>query len=150
MARQTKLVRITAKGRDNGKTFRIREMAALQAERWALRALHALAGSGVELPDNLGQMPMAQLAALGLKALSGVPFEVAEPLLDEMMACVSYVPNPQKPDAEIALNMADDIIEEVTTAMQLRKETFMVHIGFFTEEEPPTTASTPGVTFSAS
>lgn len=137
MARKIKTITISANGRDKNKVFRITEMPALKAERWALRALQALAASGVELPDNFNAMPLAQMANIGIRALANVPFEVAEPLLEEMMECVEFVPNPKKPDFALALGIQEDAIEEVSTSLLLRKETLLLHVGFFTDAEAP-------------
>ena len=51
MARRTETFTATY-GRDAGKSFTLTEMPADQAERWAIRALLALAGAGVDRPDG--------------------------------------------------------------------------------------------------
>lgn len=138
MARKVKDVVISANGRDKNKMFRITEMPALKAERWALRALQALAASGVELPEGFSSMPLAQMANIGIRALANVPFDIAEPLLEEMMQCVEFVPNHKKPDFTLKLDIQEDTIEEISTSLLLRKETLMLHVGFFTAEEGQT------------
>lgn len=52
MARKEIYYTVEDKGRDQGKVFFIREMAASQAEWWAIRAGLAMAKNGVNLPDN--------------------------------------------------------------------------------------------------
>lgn len=143
--RKTKIVEIKAEGRDKGKFFKLTEMPAFQAERWAMRAFLALAKSGVEVPDNLSEMGMAGLATLGLQALSGVSFEDAQPLLDEMMNCVSVVPNPQNPDfvRPLLINRPEgEDIEELTTLFELRKEVAQLHMGFL-QSAVASTSETP-------
>ena len=45
MARKVEYITIDQEGRDQGKTFKITEMPALKAEKWATRAFLALAAS---------------------------------------------------------------------------------------------------------
>ena len=126
--RKTKVVEITADGRDKGKAFLLTEMPASQAEKWAARALLALIGAGVEVPDNIRELGMAAMAAVGLRALTSIQWHDAEPLLDEMMGCVRFMPNPKEPSVTSAL--VEDDIEEVATRVLLRSEVFGLHVGF--------------------
>lgn len=95
MARKEKFITIDGQGRDNGKVFHLTEMSASHAEWWAMRAIMAMGRGGVELPDDVRSMGMAALALEGLKALSKIPPEEARPLLDEMMECIQFVPDPK-------------------------------------------------------
>jgi hypothetical protein len=115
---------IGEQSRDLGKKFRITEMPASKAERWAIRALLALAKSGVELPDGALQGGMRVLAYLGLQALTNLNFEDAEPLLDEMMGCVQIV------EPKLVRSLTDDDIEEVKTRIMLRQKILELHVGF--------------------
>ena len=126
--RRTADITIAAEGRDKGKAFRLTEMPARQAEEWAMRALIALARSGVEIPDNIANRGLAGIAALGFTALRGLGFSDAKPLLDEMMTCVMFIPDPKRP--AVVRNLVDDDIEEVGTFFQLRKEVFQLHVDF--------------------
>lgn len=128
MARKTVTVVITAEGRDQGKTFVIQELPAMQAERWAMRALLALAKSGVEIPDDIASAGLAGVASLGLKAFAGLDYNDAEPLMAEMLSCVSILPDPSNPAVRRYDIEAD--IEEVGTLLKLRLETFNLHTGF--------------------
>jgi hypothetical protein len=128
MARRTADITITAEGRDRGKVFRLTEMSARQAEEWATRALIALAKSGVEIPDDIVNRGLAGVAALGFMALRGLSFSDAKPLLDEMMTCVLFVPDPKRP--AVARNLVEDDIEEVGTFFEIRKEVFQLHVDF--------------------
>lgn len=123
-------------GRDAGKVFRLTEMAALPAEKWAYRAISAMVRSGVEIEEFNIENPnteegMRTLATLTIKAFAKIPFSEAEPLLDEMMACVQIQPNPDTPD--MVRQMLPGEIEEVATLAQLRMEVFKLHTGFFTK-----------------
>lgn len=128
MARATTNYTVSDDGRDRGKTFVLTEMPASKAESWAMRALLALMSGDVELPDGFERMGMAGMAEVGIRALSGLTWEVAEPLLDEMMACVQFMPDPSKPHVVRALFEED--IEEVSTRIKLRAEVWKLHTGF--------------------
>lgn len=126
-----KTLRYTVKdeGRDHGKVFVITEMSPMRSEKWAFRALAALARSGVEVPDDVQKLGMAGIAALGFQALSGVSFADAEPLLDEMLECLQVMPDPARP--EVVRHVIEDDIEEIATLVKLRREVFELHTGFF-------------------
>ena len=139
MARKTKLVTITAEGRDNGKGFFLTEMPAVQTEKWAARALLALTSSGVELPEGFDARTAssAQLVSVGLEAFGKAKWDLIEPLLDEMMSCVQYVGNPEKsPDVKLAMSSVPDAIEEVSTLLTIRKELLELHLGFSLAAKP--------------
>lgn len=140
--RRTLKVTVSEKGsRDDGKHFLITEMPADQAEAWAIRVLLAVARSGVDLPENLkvsgegleeevAKMGMAGVAQIGFKALSGISWEIAKPLLDEMMGCIEFVGNPTQLEATRRPLIPDDI-DEVKTRLELRRKVFTLHTGFF-------------------
>lgn len=142
MARKTTIVTIAADGRDKGKTFLIREMPAMQAEKWGIRAILALGRAGAPVDEEATQGgAMAALASLPLSILASLrrmDFDDAEPLLDEMMGCVSVIPDPSKtlPGSDVPftrpLVTSDDAadIEEIPTLLRLRSEAFELHTGF--------------------
>lgn len=116
-------------GRDKGKVFKLTEMSSAQAERWAMRALLAVMKSNPNIPDNFDKLGMSGMAELGIKAISGLDWETAEPLLEEMMSCVQFIPDPAKPQVIRALFEGD--IEEIQTRFKLRMEVFKLHTDFF-------------------
>ena len=122
------------KNRDTGKVFQVTEMSADAAERWALRAGFALMNTGIDIPELDGGASMADMAQIGLKTLmkafSRMDYEQAEPLLNEMMACVQVIPDPAKPNIIRPLESVD--IEEVSTRLTLRKAVWDLHVDFFT------------------
>lgn len=126
-------------GRDAGKVFRITEMPADQAERWAVKAFLAAAKGGVTLPEAAAESGFAGIAQMGFSMLANMPTELAFELLDEMMACVQYQPNPAKP--EVVRGLIADDIEEVMTRLQLRKAVFDLHVDFSPAAAPSTSAS---------
>ncbi|END8615764.1 TPA: hypothetical protein ACTL3K_004929, partial [Escherichia coli] len=120
MARKEKFITIEGQGRDKGKVFHLTEMSASQAEWWAMRAIMAMGRGGVELPDDVRSLGMAALALEGLKALSKIPPDEARPLMDEMMDCVQFVPDPKK--RSIRRPLVEEDIEEIITRLNLRAE----------------------------
>lgn len=131
MARKTLTITIEAEGRDKGKAFLLTEMPASRAEKWGARALLALMRGGVEIPDEIASLGLAGLAVVGVKALGGLDWELAEPLLDEMFACIQIVPDASRP--QVVRGLVEDDIEEVKTRLFLRKEILNMHIEFFTD-----------------
>jgi hypothetical protein len=129
--RKTTFVQIPQEegNRDSGKSFFLTEMSALQAERWAYRLFLALARAGVDIPDDIASAGMAGVAQLSFKMLGGMHWQDAEPLLEEMFACVRIVPDPTK--SEFSRPLIEDDIEEIQTRMKLRWEVFQLHAGFF-------------------
>lgn len=111
-------------GRDKDKRFLITEMPATPSEKWAARAFLALAHAGIDIPDELRGAGMAAIAIVGITALSRVSWAEAEPLLDEMMACVQSV------QPAITRPLIEEDIEEVATRVWLRGEVFELHTGF--------------------
>ena len=136
MARKTKQFQVASEGRDKGKTFLLTEMPALQAEKWAQRALLAFAKSGRnDVPEDIQSAGAAGLVRLGLTALTSMDFHDAEPLLDEMLGCVLFVPDPSKIDQFTRTPitrpvMWNDDVEEVATILALRNEVIELHLGF--------------------
>lgn len=127
--RKTKEVTITTEGRDKGKTFVITEMPASRAEKWATRAFLALGRAGIEVPEELQGAGMAAIAIVGIRALARLSFADAEPLLDDMMACVQ-IKMPAITRALIDDGSESEDIEEATTRLLLRSEVFELHTGF--------------------
>ena len=126
-------------GRDAGKVFRITEMPADQAERWAVKAFLAAAKGGITLPDSAAESGFAGIAQAGFAMLANMSPELAFDLLDEMMACVQIQPNPAKP--EVVRGLVSDDIVEVITRLQLRKAVFDLHVDFSQAAATLTSAS---------
>jgi len=128
MARKELDITIDDDGRDRGKVFHLREMSAWQAERWAIRALLALSKAGADIGGAEPGAGVAAFAATSFRALLSLDFADAEPLLIEMLECISIKPDPRNPNVVRALLPED--IEEVATLIKLRKEVFTLHVGF--------------------
>lgn len=149
MARRTKLVTITAAGRDKGKVFELRELPADAAERWATRAILALANSTVELPKvdpDTGaagfDLTWRSVLVAGLQAFRGVRFGDVEPLLDEMKPCIRWQPPGGAPLQDLFPG-ENSQIEEVATWYTLRYELLQLHLGFSLAADLSTTDTTP-------
>lgn len=134
MARATANYTVTDDGRDKGKVFVITEMPASRAESWAMRAILALMAGGVEVPEGFDRMGMAAMAEIGIKALAGLKWDVAEPLLAEMWSCVMYIPDPSKP--HVIRNLIEEDIEEISTRIKIRAEVWKLHTGFLKAVAP--------------
>lgn len=123
-----KWVTIDAEGRDQGKLFKLTEMSALRAERWATRAFLGLVRGGIEIPDYVRGAGMAGLAMLGFRALGNLPYEEAITLMDELMTCVSMPVD--KDHIETVRPLRESDIMEVWTRMWLKDQVFELHTGF--------------------
>lgn len=136
MARKTAVYKVKHEGRDKGKQFLLTEMDAEQGEAWAIRVLLALMASNVSLPDGFENLGMAAVAQMGLQAISGLKWEVAKPLLDEMFGCIEITPDPKKTHVHRALLSEPADIEEIRTRFDLRIEVWQLHMGFLTAVLP--------------
>jgi len=125
-------------GRDTGKQFLITEMSASKAENWAFRVILAIGNAGIEIPEGLAAQGMSGLLAIGYMNLLKIPFEAAEPLLNEMMDCVQIIPS-----ANLKRKLIEEDIEEVATRLQLRKAIWGLHMDFFLEENQSTSELSP-------
>lgn len=137
---KTRRVTVTQEGRDKGKIFVITEKPADQAERWFLRALFALLQSRSDISAESLQAGAAGIARIGLAALAGIPWETAEPLLDEIMDCVRFQP-PTMSISPMPLTGAE--IQEVTTRIALRMAVLELHVGFSLAENSLISESSP-------
>jgi hypothetical protein len=128
MARKIVNFTIAGEGRDKGKLFLLTEMSASKGEAWATRVLLALMASNVNLPENFADLGMAALAELGIRALSGLKWDVAAPLLAEMFDCIEIIPDPKK--THIHRPLIEEDVEEIQTRVILRMEVWKLHMGF--------------------
>lgn len=141
MSRATVNFKVTDEGRDQGKTFVITELPASQAEAWAMRAILALMANGTDLPEGFERSGMAGMVEVGIKALSGLRWDVAEPLLAEMWQCVQIMPDPSKP--HVVRTLIEDDIEEILTRVKLRAEVWKLHAGFLKAVAPSLSKGAP-------
>lgn len=129
MPRKTTEVKIDdPNSRDHGRLYFLTEMPASKAEKWAARAFLALSKGNPAIPEDIQKGGMAGLAVVGFQMLAGLEFAEAEVLLDEMMTCVQFVPDPARP--ETVRRLMEDDVDEVSTRVRLRSEVFTLHTGF--------------------
>ena len=125
---------VAREGRDNGGVFQLREMAAIPASNWFLRAMQLLARAGMEVPPHIMQAGVQGFMVMGLGSvitgLGKAPWHEVKPLLDELLGCVvSY----QAPGAQMPITMWSAIeqqIQEPGTVLQLYEEVVSLHLGF--------------------
>lgn len=123
---KTKEIVIEDEGRDKGKRFVIEEMPSYQGEKWALRVIFAAANAGVEIPDDIAESGMSGLATMGKEIFQKIPFESADPLLDELMGCVKF-----STGNGFARELVETDTVEVRTRLKLRMESLMFHLNVF-------------------
>lgn len=128
MARKVLRHTVLHENRDAGKVFVITEMPASQAQKWGLRAFLGLARNGVEVPPDLEGMGMVGMLQYGIEMIGKLPFEEADVLCDELLSCVQIQPDPAKP--AVVRPLMEQDIEEVSTRLELLRETFKLHVNF--------------------
>lgn len=136
---------ITLNDRGNNLTFKVKEMSAMQLERWIVRALLLLAGTGlfegVKSQNDMGTMIQragAEFGTKGLSMLGAVDIEKAEPLLNDLLACCWYR-NDKGGEFQLTPETVDGIIEDVRTLFELRKAALQVNFDFFAPAAPSDT-----------
>lgn len=142
MSRRVERVTISDKDpdyRDNSKTFVLTEMDAYAGQKWATRALFALARSGLHIGVEALSGGWAVLAGYGLKALLSADYNVVEPLLDEMLAQAKYEHAPGHPLQNIVAGK-NCCVEEIKTFLTLQSALFKLHTGFSLPVGGPTSA----------
>jgi hypothetical protein len=149
--REVKRITIEAVGRDKGKVFEITEMPADQGERWATRAILALANAGSKLPEGALNAGMAGLElswrnvfVTGVMALQGLRDAEARPLLDELKLCVKWCPPGEVPP-QVIFPGVNSQVEEIATFYTLYFEALQLHLGFSLADILSTTGTTPEV-----
>lgn len=140
--RKTANYTVRDEGRDHGKLFHLTEMSASRAESWATRVLLALLASNPNIPENFEELGMSGLAELGMRSLGSLRWEVAEPLLAEMLECVQIIPDSSKP--HVVRPLIEDDIEEVLTRFKLRMEVWGLHMDFLRAVVPSILGSNRG------
>ena len=129
--------RIVLNDRGRELKFKIKEMSALQLERWIVKAGLLLAGSGI-LDATMASGDAGDVIAKagkvisneGLSALTKLDFDKAEPLLDDLLGCCSHIAEGGV-ETRLTSGIVDGIVEDVRTLFQLRKEALALNLGFF-------------------
>lgn len=125
-------------GRDQGKRYLLREWSAADAESWGMRFVFALNRGGSNIPiEHVVGLGMAGVAYVGFSAITrgNVDSEEMIPLLNELMACVQIIRDPNAVDPVTGGPLAtpivsEDDIEEVRTRLWLKNQVIELHTGF--------------------
>lgn len=120
-------------GRDDGKVFVITEMPADQAEWFAWNLFLAATNEGFDISPEVMASGWSGLAKAGLSMLFKIPASKLRPLLDEMMQCAKFIPDPNKQNVSRPIDPDD--IEDPSTYFKLRAEIFKLHTAFLTAVE---------------
>lgn len=112
--------------RDAGKRYRLTEMPALKAERWARHAVSACNRTDLNVSDDTARLGMLGFYLVGFQALAGGDIDGIDVLMDEMMGQIQIVTTGDV----IRPAIGDGDIEEVQTIIMLRKELIELHMGF--------------------
>lgn len=128
--RKSVFLTIDADNRDAGKRFLITEMSALNIEKWFYRLVIALNRGGAPMPENIMLGGMAAFAHINPSVLAFLSWGEAEPLIDELLACVQAWP----PASPIPRPRVATDTEEFWTLMHLRIEVLALHVGFSTAD----------------
>lgn len=136
--------------RDNGKTFIVTEMSALEGEHWSSRLLKLVMESGVQLPEGVeekdGAAGVAQLTQSDLIGFAPFVTLLQDPELDAATwTCIKYQHAPNHPPQVIAKGDACQI-EEISTITRLRIEVLKMHTGFFSPGKASTSAQPSSAT----
>lgn len=126
-----KEITVTIRDRETPLQFKIKEMPATRLESWLMRAVLLLAQGGLlETEETPDLEKAAEYLQNNLpRALAGMDYATAKPLLDELLACCSRV-------ADSGVEMActpetvDGYVEDVTTLLKLRLEALKLNLGF--------------------
>jgi hypothetical protein len=131
MARKEIIIDI--QDREQFLTFKVKEMPATRLEAWIIRALLLLAGSGAQTPEGSDlKAAGAFLAEKGLSALSGIDYDKARPLLDDLLGCCSRIV--EKVEERCTPESVDNYILDVSTLFKLRMEAIKLNLGFLGPE----------------
>ncbi len=140
MARKTQTVVIENEkdNRDSNKRFLITEMPVLKAERLAVKVGKIILTSlgedffyAMKQSLDANTFNSADLANIGFDGLSKVPDEDIYDVMQELMDCVRFCPDKTNPNTTRPIDMNADDIEEMSTALLLKRASFTLTFGSF-------------------
>lgn len=124
-------ITLTDDGRDL--TFKIKKMSATQLESWILRASILLSKGGANIDiSNIAGIKDLVMSGTVLKVLSGINYNEAAPLLEELLECCSRELKGGG-TMQCSSDTVDGYIEDVQTLFRLKLEAAQYNFGFFTE-----------------
>ena len=131
--RKEKLVKINDRGREL--SFKIKEMAAMKLESWLIRVGLLLAGTGAfdsdktASPTDAIQQAGQILLKGGISSLANIDIDKAQPVLDELLGCCSYVSDTGI-EQKLTPESVDHIIEDVRSLFKLQTEAVKLNLDF--------------------
>jgi hypothetical protein len=130
--RKTQRIVITNVGRDRGKIFHIKEMPALQIERWTERLFQTLTFEGVEIPEETLVSGFLGFTTEWIRWLSHLRIWELQPFLLEMDECITRQPRLENPETRplINCNSDEDDVQEWMTWLTLRINAVWLHADF--------------------
>ena len=130
---------ITLNDRGNELTFKIKEMSAMQLQKWMLKAGILLARSGVlskfeQEQINEGNITGTVLNVISTRGISlfreiRIDIDELQALLDELLCCCYRVDGAV--NIQLSPDIIDGMIEDVTTLFKLEAEAIKINFGFF-------------------
>ena len=136
--RKEKIVTLQDGGTE--RKFKIRQMSAMQQERWINRAIMLLT-KDKECNEKLSGFLKGQLNEDLLSVVTffigRLSYDDAEPLYDELLECCAYLPTGSQSFTDVLTReTADTIISDVKTLYTLRWEALSLNFSFFTTGSP--------------
>jgi hypothetical protein len=129
--RKTQIV-VATEGRDQGKTFLLRELPALRAERLAEKLFRTLVARGVEVPEATLGSGFLGFAAEWQRWLQHLQLWDLAQFLAEFDECILI----RIARADRPISIKGDDIEEWSTLVNLRFTALWLHVDFFQHWQP--------------
>lgn len=121
-------------------SFKVRQMSALQQERWINRVLLLVLKNGEALKSlgtNITDIKSKIEGNNGIENIIGIfrnlEYEQVEPLYDELLTCCSHIPDINQPNMIVpcTTSMIDTVISDYRNLYRLRKEALKINFNFF-------------------
>ena len=122
--RKTEIIKLMDDGQE--RTFRITQMPATKAERWANRAMFLIIGAGKDIKKD------ATLDDV-IRMIASIDYDKAEPLYNELIECCTFLPDGNANGAGIGCTQ-DTIDAQIIDPMnlyKLRMAAAKLNFGFF-------------------
>lgn len=135
--RETTEIKLVDGGKE--RLFKITQMSAYQQEAWIIKVVTILSANAKNV-EGISKMVTGEQkdqanAILGM--IGGLKYEDIRPLYDELLECVSYIPDETNKSFEQPLNAknVDSIITDFKNLFKLRMEALKLNFSFFSEGE---------------
>ena len=122
--RKTEIIKLVDDGKEL--TFRITQMPATKAERWANKAMFLLIGAGKDIKKN------AKIEDV-IKVVASIDYDKAEPLYNELIECCTFLPDGNANGAGIGCTQdtIDAQIIDPRNLYKLRMASAKLNFSFF-------------------